>query len=732
MSYLWALPIACIAVLLPLVTGLLLTWNWTTLGREARLVYSYWIGLAALIVAMSFLNLWMPVGQAAWPLVAVIGGAAVWRVRTGLVRRAGGVLRLLRDYPGFPAAVLVGGVVLLSPLARIGSLATFESTTNHDAFHYVTNAKWLLEHDALEPVVFSVAHPAFYKVNDFAGGLGRPLGRVGGEQYLALVSGLWGLDPYLTYNAVFAAFVFGWCALLLLVVGPRSAGWRAVPAWVVGGVSPWLVYFIANANYANFIGLMLLYLVWSLLERGRPTRDKARFWVATTLASAAFLATYPDMVPYLIAGLGLQWAWRLVRERRPGPALRQAAYYVAVAGVVTVACGWTVWNAAHVIRTVSGVSVTQGAAYPSFFAGLGLGRSVIYGTFINLFYPSWLTAPYIHLVTLGLLALFAIGLWRSRDRSLVWTGAAVSAVLFAYVLVRDFTYGESKVIQYSAFWLTVVLFEGLLFWFGPQPSRRRRLALWGVGIVAVAGVALGTWDSVRTMVRFAPYKSVSQDFAALTDAAADLPDDASVLIWDEDLEPDPYFYHAAMWTAYFLQDVPIYYAPRYVDGGYLSPLVEDDGASRLADARYVLMRSDVEPQVVQPYAGETLFENNRFKLLAADPRLLLRLGEGIGIQRRDGDGLFAEVSVRNRLEAASSVDAHLNVRGDAADALCLRVDAAVTCLAAGEGASLPLAAGRHTVIILPATAEPEDPEAIFRLRHLSLTEAPVFGPNASI
>lgn len=556
--------------------GLVAAGYWLAAGLRSvsaaeRLAVAMLAGLGAVIWTVSVVNL-------ALPLRGIWGWTCVVPLLVPLLRaetRRGAVSDFVATFGhGRGAAILgVGGLflgLLLWPLLSRPGMVYYDGSSGHDGFFWVVGAEHLKRQSYLQPAVTNPVYPLYYSVDAITGL--RPIwGRMGAEGLLALISNLAGLSPLKLYLVATAALFFPWLAAVYLVartfVLERIGGWGA---GVLIIFQPLFVFFHANANLPNLVGIVAGAAVVVGVARATASIDNRAHWLAlSALGTHALLCAYPEAAPAIAvpAALLLIRGWW-----RHGVARAGWAALGATAGLGL--------NPVTTIRAVSGFAaswaeVAHGTPRPAVLAALPAAAKAPALFTLSVPFGQHLGAAGGLMAGVVLAVALFLVLRHARDRFGAGAMLTGGASLLVYAGVTGYGYGWQKAAQCSAIFLAALLPLGLV-------GRR------APGLV-IAVLALFAWagaENFRDVYKWSGRKYLTWDWFGMRAYSRQALKNIPVRV-----EPDtfgrPFFY--SMWAAYFLDESRIYYAGEATNGGYLRPSVEKYPPDWMQAPRAVLL-----------------------------------------------------------------------------------------------------------------------------------------------
>ena len=598
--------------IVPLAFGYLIVRRSGSGPAPERLAWTYVIGFAALVFALGAAATFFP-ARAHGPALAA--GSVVLLVLTKGAR--GRLMNDLRE-GGRPALVVaaiaaLGMIGLNWPSVSTGDTVFFDGHGNHDGFYNVGNASWLLDHSARDIPAWSVASPLFFSTRDLIG-VHSVVTRLGAETLLAVAAATTGHDPLALYLPLLSSLLLPWLATAFLVaqrVWPRRR-FPVALATAVGALQPLFVFSFANGNFPNLVGLLTCTPLL-LLFRWQQTEARPPFGVlAIALATAATLATYPEVLAVTGVGLGvlvlaslgrlpLAWTARALLGMAAGAALNPLVARRAVGG----------------LRTAIGAdsSLAGGQAW---FAGLRPEHFLPAAVTLSFDAARALPIALAVVVSLAIVVAVVVAWRRADDPALVWATLVPLAAVCALGWHRKMPYAYQKGVQWTALVLCVLVAVGMMEclrapWTATGsrwPRALGRLGLAAAGAIGTLWLLTGTAAGARRMLTMAGVKRIDSAFRAVSEMAQLVPPGAAIAVRDLPLGADGFF---AMWIPYFIRDHPLFFEWGEASANYLSPVVRHSARVPLARPPYVLAAAG-SPRL----PGETLLAGNRrFWLLAA-------------------------------------------------------------------------------------------------------------------
>ena len=665
--------------------------------RDRLLPAAAALGAATLMVLLHLTSLVLPVRVGA-PLVLV----ALLLVALHPAVRA----RLLHPTRSALVALLVCGLLAvpavaigLLPLRHSATATVVQPTPNNDAFAFVSEADWLLSHNAFESPSPTTAPGYDWVRRHVSQGL-----RIGQEQVIDTVA----VVTRQPVERVYYPLTVLWLALIpgAVVAAGGLLGLRRGTAFVAGAVlslGSLEMYQVLNENSTAALGVALAPLcvavVAEFIDVG-PSRPRLPL-LAAPLALAAELCAYAEFLPLLLPAFLL-----IALARRPAQmlvALRRLVI-VVVLSIAVSPLAW--WHAAkgltsHLDELYIGWASPFLSASPRQFAvrWIGGGDLVAFGTDRS--------SIAVLLFAVAVLGIAAACLYAPRRR--VWVALLVaSALLITYLsTVRRITYSEQRAVLYSqpllllaaAAGFDAVLQRGRALLQGTQ----RMVALLAVLAVATVFTAVNVRSSVamaRPSPDYVAHRTVDADFADAAQWARTYggDDGSGVLVLSGD-------YFNQLWLVYELRTLPrasfATMQPDYLQIGNC----HDAGPSRLWDGRprpYLLV--DRLSLLRMGNGAHVVAQNSRFAMvqtgpgwvLAAavlpgifpdslDPRRVLAPVEVLLVSEGDPPGGAADLAFSNDGGAVARLRA--GAAGTAAGTFALASDSRASVRVVPQGAS---------------------------------------------
>lgn len=635
----------------PLAVGYLVTVQAKTPPGPERLALIYAIGFAALVFGVSAAATFLParIHGPALAVTSIVLVAAIRAVRARLmedIRASLTVVLLLL------AVAAVAMALLNFPSMTTGDTVFFDGHGNHDGFFNVGNASWLLDHNCRDVPAWSVAAPLYSPVGALIGPHSH-VTRLGAESLLAAAAATTGHDPLALYLPVLSALLLPWLATAFLVA---RRGWptRRFPLALVlaiGSIQPLFLFAFANGNFPNLVGLFPCTLLL-LLFRWHQKEARPPFGLLPiSLATAAPLGTYPEVLAVTAAGLGVLVLASL--GRLPLIRTARAALAVTVGVALNPLVAHRAWGG---LRTAMGAdpSIAGGQAW---FADLQPAQWLPAAVTLSFDAAHRLPTTLALVVSISLVIAILAGLRRMDDPALGFAALLPLAAVCVLGWHRAMPYAYQKGIQWTAVVLCVVLAAGIMECLR-APWTRARGRWWraaagqavaAASVISVLWLLVATAAGFRRMIALAEVKRIDSAFRAVSAMARRTPAGAAIAVRDLPLGKDGFF---AMWIPYFIRDHPLFFEWGESPSNYLASVVRHSVRIPLTPPPYVLV-----PAGSRPEPGETpVVGNGRFWLfsvrgdapppaLGPVPRVPLTVDGVAAVARVDGqrpgpDGSF--------------------------------------------------------------------------------------------
>lgn len=520
----WVFLILPLTVMGLLLTGLML-WRhpvqdggsacWTV--ESLRLDDAMWrLGLAVvgLLLVIVNLNLWIP-GRS-------IGGSLVIAASISIVLM---VLLRRRIQPCMLLAIVSVAVAIslllvwLYWMFGVRGLWLLEGP-NHDSLFYYQGAQWVLEHQLRVDPAEVIAEWGLGSCQQGAVYIGTDCTAYRGGSYTLLALGSFFTDAITPNRIQVGAVLAALFPILGMLPGlaAQSGSLRQVMARVLAVVAlgalafitPPLVSAVVNANVATVFGSALVGMVmaWTFVPCPSPAMR------ATGLGLAAGLAghVYGEAAVYACFLVAVGVFADAVTQRRPS---------------------WIMWGGLLAFFWfAAALNVQLPDLVRSYFA---IGQIAVGGDWAGWFLQAplwtWLGAPFtgvlmggdpsvryqdvvVGAVLTGSTILLA---WRTNLRIQLAGLLAISVLMVVFIEMREYAYGEHKIIQMLGPAWAVMLFGGMhRYWQVTGRGGSRRLA----GIVCLVILLLYLWQSAAFVVRakqllnaWMPAHGLAQGFA---------------------------------------------------------------------------------------------------------------------------------------------------------------------------------------------------------------------------
>jgi len=355
------------------------------------------VGLCALMAALYPLGAIWPgyvIAPAVLVLVAVVGAAAVWRLRRHHRDTAlGAVLRPTRGGLLTLAAAAIAGVIALIPTMKQGFPTTI-GVSNNDGWGYASVVEWIKDHsmfDSVQPVIARpLTLPPWSTLDNHFG--------FGFEHFAAMLANLLARDGYEVVNAAaavaLAAGVGGW-VMLAGELNPRLG--VVETAVVVAAVATPIVALPFAENYTTqFVSVCLWAAAVAAFIRFTRRPGVGRLIVAA-LTTGGVVGVYPVLSPWLVlplAGVAVlapaQPAWGSTRLRPLAGAETRARVLRAVALLACLLAALMVVTPIQMVRGVENLTrldTIAAGGMTAFFSSEGYGAFFVGATSAFTLFP---------------------------------------------------------------------------------------------------------------------------------------------------------------------------------------------------------------------------------------------------------------------------------------------------------------------------------------------------------
>ncbi len=460
--------------------------------------------------------------------------------------------------------VLIGGslagVVVLTPLLRLGFPTTIAST-NNDGWAYVSNVEWLQTHAFGPRVVPDAEHPTtFVPFSQLRDGFG-----LGFELFTSMTMTILRRQAYEMVNAVSAMGVpiaaAGW-ACLWQAVTERLERSQAFLALLAVASPVFLLPFTENYT-PQFVAICFWPLAAATYVRfaRRPSVQHA---ILAAIASAAVIGVYPPVLPWLIplillgALIGGGWpgtlsGWRDLRSHVP----RVRRYALVLGGFALAILVVAPIQLRHALRwfTVHD-EAAAGIPFPRIASDAYLvwstGTSPVYSYLTGSPIAWQVTAAAVLVVPIfvvGLLLPLARGESPKRAILLVTAAAFIStAIVFtAFRVTEELGYGLFKTLVNGGAMLAGLLILSLI---PLRTTPRSTVRYVAIGVLVAVWVPVSAQLLQMSHVGSAGFRRTDIELGR---ALAALPPDSEVLI--EGAAEEAGSFQVRMMQAYFGADV---------------------------------------------------------------------------------------------------------------------------------------------------------------------------------
>ncbi len=530
-----------------------------------RIAIALLAGVAALLASIAAVNAVVPI-DGFWAWLCVVPWIIPF-IHRAQRERFGHDLAALLGRPstwGVSAAAFAFLIALLWPLFTRPELVFYDGSANHDAFFWITAAEHLKRSTYLMKPVADATHPLLLAATGITG-MAPGLGRMGTEGLLALLSALCGGSPLKIFVAASAALFFPWLAAQFMLW--RTFFGRAMPhalLVLIPVLQPIFVFFHANANTPNLVGVLVGALAIVAVAKGASVTPERRVWaVLLALAVHGLLCSYPEAVPAVAAPILLL----LGRE------VRDFGWRVLAWPLVAVLAGVVV-NPLTTLRAWNGFFCSLHAAdspavLANIFAKLDTIERLPAAVTLSVPFAHDLQSPWLALaVALLLLGSAAVAIASARDRFGALALTSGIAVIGVYTAWAQFGYGWQKTIQFSAVIVaTLVPVAGTTALAASRDGRKwLRVATYGAAVCLLIGFAYATVANIREAHKWSQRKYLTTEWFQAREYGRHALRDVPILVEGRGFEW-PFFY--TMWASYFLGDSPIIYVGDELTGGYL-------------------------------------------------------------------------------------------------------------------------------------------------------------------
>jgi hypothetical protein len=441
-------------------------------------------------------------------------------------------------------------------------LSQFPGSIAPDGWAYIAAGQYLWEYPRGAEGGLGLLHQfgSYFAVTRYISfsllGFFSPLVRAGDTQMVASLFQAWGL---FVMTAAVAGF---WVSLQ----EPRGV---VVVGTVLSTVAGWISNLLWANNFDN--GLALVYLPLFAAMFNLFNARQRRWWAVLGAVLAALVYTYPELAPFLVAGVGLlglsrfNREWLLWKDWLQGFGIVTAVSTVFLLPVASLLWTFVVNQFQFTLETTrpgEGLfeGLVHGAFQPAAFWGLGAEHRL----------ESWNWARQalgVGLSAVGLLGIVVL----IKDKK--WGLAALTGFLtlgaIYLILEQHYSYGAYKLIVLAWWGLVVALVKGG-HWI--ITSVHRPMFRYGLGLVAALGALLMVmeskhtdWATTEQYLTSPNHARPMSDYRLLMGARRLTGGKPLLLAVDDWL--------AYEWAVYFLRDQPIY--PLHYRGYLEMPKIEN-------------------------------------------------------------------------------------------------------------------------------------------------------------
>ena len=538
-----------------------------------RLALSYPLGIGALIIMISAFNIFSPIKAFFLPLAIAI--IAIEMLSLIIFRK-----KLVKDFKKFikikgkfaiPATIIIVLSVFLLPLFQLGYPTTMEGLDNHDSIYYTNTSRWLNSHNSTEALDYTITFP-INNLSEYCLGKNATTPRIGTEQWLAFFADLTDLETYQAYYILLVSFMIGWISALTLLLNKilkKSARkFNPLLKLILICFTPLAFHFVINSNFSNFLGIALMCTFLSLtLSRKKGLFN--RFNIAAALSLAGLVAVYSDM---LSVALGVAALEIIFSNLKPLSFKRLFQDILRFAWQITLSMifGFWFWYT-YLMALPNFLNTTLNSQLMyllGLFRQLDPAQTVIAAfTSSHAFastLPLYLSIPFAAI--LGFV--FVYGIIKTRKSPIIWAAIIMFILMLSTVILKNFTYGQNKLIQYFSPFIAIIFALGI-FNLAQNPNKENDEITWKeivIGLFMSAYIIQFVFIYQGAMLIF-PHKTITKDFSDLVVAQKLIPKNDEMMIVEETL---PNFYFTSMWANYFMDSTPLYFTK---SGGYLDQYV---------------------------------------------------------------------------------------------------------------------------------------------------------------
>ncbi len=607
------LVVAAIFVLLPLC-GYPVTARLRESGPAERLAIATLVGLGGLLWSLSVINLCLPLSPRwAWLCLWPIG----WLAFEPMARRQlrSDLESLARSRPA--AVTLIAGLLLIGlilwPELTGPHLLFHDGTSNHDAFFWISGAKYLQGHTYLDAPLVDLAHPWTNVVGAICG-WHPDWGRAGAESYLAAIASLAHCDPVQIYAAASAALLIAWAAAVFMVCRTfYSPTFTLAAALALGALQPLFAFFVMNGNLPNLLGCILGGATVVATERALRRPNHRALWLGfgALMAHGTFF-TYPEIAPFCALPAAVLIARAIFTHRFPTGAAVPLIAAILGSALLNPATAFRAWHGfAHSLYATQ-----QTAQWADIFAKFSPTQYVPAVATLSLEGVSYFGSVAGGLVTLLLLGITVRTFLRADDKVGAAATFAGGAALALYTALTGFTYGWQKTAQFTAIFVAALLPIAALapskLTVGKSAARTAfTVVTIGIFVAALFFQAIGN-------VKLSRRKSIDDQWLGLRSFDHNHLAGATVLVESGTF---PFSFFHGMWAAYFLPESRLVYPGDHrQNGGYLGSAIQlDNDASRRDTAAVLVSKAWADTFDAD---SERLYEGAQFALVRKSNRVL--------------------------------------------------------------------------------------------------------------
>ncbi len=564
------LSVACLPLLLLLI-GYPVAALLRSASAQERLCVALAAGLALLLFDLSLVGFFRPITSlvaalCAWPAALVLVRPSLLRSMTSDLRVVAFSTKGTLALTGLAIAL----IALASPQLSRPETLFYDGTANHDGFFWISGARHLQQHSYMDAPRVDAERPWANLVGAIVGW--RPLwGRAGAETLLAFTSRTFHADPFALYLPLAAALFLPWVALTYLAA--RTFWCRTLTrlgVLLLTAVQPIFIFFWSNGNLPNLLGALAgasVIIAFARSLADLECNDRWGWLIFGALSLHALLFSYPEMAPFVAVPCFLIFARAVL--------LKSIARRTFATAVLFIVLGCLI-NPATAVRSYHGfISSFQAARQDLVWADIfhrltilqyvpGLATLSVHGF-------RYLGAAFGAVATVLLVIPAWLAFRNARDRFGALASLSGGALLIAYTIATDFSYGWQKSAQFAGIFIAALLPVAAIVTLQQQPapvSARLRHGLIA-GVIAIFFVA--SFFHLHDLFRWRDRKTITHEWLTLRELSRNELNNASVLV-----EPAtfPMAFFSGMWATYFLSDTRLFFSARgHQNGGYLRDTV---------------------------------------------------------------------------------------------------------------------------------------------------------------